>query len=95
MPGVHRDRDSRSCGAASIASNPNLFVNNRLASVDGNPNSHGGGSLNASNPNVFVGNILVVIQGNSAAPDGLCPLPGGPHCNPGATGASGNVFIGG
>ena len=58
MPGVHRDRDQRACGAATIASNPNVFVNNKLAAVDGNPNSHGGGALKASNPNVFVGNIL-------------------------------------
>ena len=95
MPGVHRDGDSRACGAATIASNPNVFVNNKLAAVDGNPNSHGGGALSASNPNVYIGNILVVIQGNGAAPDALCPIPGGPHCAPSATSASGNVFIGG
>lgn len=95
MPGVHRDGDSRACGASTNASNPNVFANNRLCAVDGNPNSHGGGSLNAANPNVYIGNILVVINGNGAAPDALCPIPGGPHCAPSATSASGNVFIGG
>lgn len=95
MAGVHRNGDSRACGASTIASNPNVFVNNKLAAVDGNPNSHGGGNLNAANPNVFIGNKLVVINGNSASPDALCPLPGGAHCAPSATSASGNVFIGG
>ncbi len=95
MAGVHRNGDSRACGASTIASNPNVFVNNKLAAVDGNPNSHGGGSLNAANPNVFIGNKLVVINGNSAAPDALCPLPGGAHCAPSATSASGDVYIGG
>jgi uncharacterized Zn-binding protein involved in type VI secretion len=95
MAGVHRNGDSRACGASTIASNPNVFVNNKLAAVDGNPNSHGGGNLNAANPNVFIGNKLVVINGNSASPDALCPLPGGAHCAPSATSASGDVFIGG
>ena len=79
MPGVHRDRDQRACGAATIASNPNVFVNNKLAAVDGNPNSHGGGSLNASNPNVFVGNISFSIKKipqirNSPVPCVLCQI---------------------
>lgn len=96
MPGVHRNSDQRSCGAANrVSGQSNVYVNNKLASVDNDPNSHGGGSLNAANPNVYVNNKLVVIQGNSASPDGLCPLPGGSHCNPHAVGASGDVFIGG
>lgn len=94
MPGVHRDGDSRACGASTLASNPNVYVNNKLAAVDGNPNSHGGGALSAACNNVYIGNILVVIQTNSAAPDSLCPIPGGAHCNPHAAGASGDVFIG-
>ena len=61
MPEVHRDGDSRKCGAVTKAACANVFTNNRITSVDGNPNSHGGGSLNAANPNVFIGNILVVI----------------------------------
>lgn len=93
MPGVHRDSDSRGCGASTIAANPNVYTNNLLTAVDGNPNSHGGGELKAANPNVYIGNILVVILGNSASADTYCPLPG--HCDPHATSASGNVFIGG
>ena len=93
MPAVHRDSDGRSCGASTNAANPNVFTNNLLTAVDGNPNSHGGGGLAAANPNVYVGNKLVVLDGNGADADGLCPLPG--HCSPNATGGSGNVYIGG
>ena len=96
MPGVHRNGDQRGCGAANkVAGQSTVFVNGKLVSVDGDPNSHGGGNLKASNPNVYINGKLVVIQSNSASPDGLCPIPGGKHCNPHAVGASGNVFIGG
>lgn len=95
MPEVHRHGDSRACGASTIAACANVYTNNRLTSVDGNSNSHGGGSLNASNPNVYIGNILVVVNGNGASPDSLCPLPGGAHCGPSATSGSPNVNIGG
>ncbi len=95
MAGVHRDSDSRSCGASTNASCNNVYTNGRITAVDGNPNSHGGGNLNASNPNVYIGGILVVINGNGASPDSLCPLPGGAHCSPSASSASGDTFIGG
>ena len=85
MPEVHRNGDSRACGASTIAQCNNVFTNNKLTSIDGNPNSHGGGSLNAANPNVYIGGTLVVIKGNGASPDSLCPIPGGPHCGPSAT----------
>tara|TARA_B100000927_G_C16466546_1_gene469942 strand:- start:146 stop:433 length:288 start_codon:yes stop_codon:yes gene_type:complete len=95
MPEVHRDGDSRKCGAVTKAACANVFTNNRITSVDGNPNSHGAGSLNAANPNVFIGNILVVVNGNDAGPDKKCPIPGGSHCSPNATSGSPNVYIGG
>lgn len=95
MPASHRDTDSRTCGASTIAANPNVYANNLLHAVDGNPNSHGGGELTAANPNVFIGNKLAVIVGNSASPDALCPIPGGPHCAPASSSGSPNVFIGG
>ncbi len=96
MAAVHRNTDGRACGASTnVAGQGNVYVNNKLCSVDGDPNSHGGGNLNAANPNVYVNNKLVVVKGNSASPDSLCPLHGGSHCNPKATGASSNVFVGG
>jgi hypothetical protein len=96
MPGVHRNGDSRACGAGTIVSGQgSVYVNNKLASVNKDQNSHGGGGLKANNPGVYINGELVVIQSNSADPDALCPLPGGAHCAPSATGASGDVFIGG
>ena len=50
MPEVHRDGDSRACGASTNAACANVFTNNKITSVDGNPNSSGGGSLNANHP---------------------------------------------
>lgn len=96
MPGVHRNGDQRACGAATIvAGQSSVYINNKLVSVDNDPNSHGGGNLKANNPKVYVNGKLVVIQSNSAAKDRLCPIPGGPHCNPSAVGASGDTYIGG
>jgi uncharacterized Zn-binding protein involved in type VI secretion len=92
---VHRNTDSRSCGAATTVSGQgNVYVNNLLASVQGDPNTHGGGSLSASNNDgtVYVNGIKVVLQGSSASPDALCPPIGGAHCAPSASSASGNVF---
>jgi len=95
MPQVHRNGDSRKCGASTNAvAHKNVYVNDQPISVDGDPNSHGGGSLNAQCKNVFVGNKLVVLNGNSASPDALCPIPGGPHCGPDATSGSPDVYIG-
>ena len=51
---VHRQSDSRSCGATTIARVSNVRVNNRNISVDGDPNTHGGGNLKAS---VTVGKV--------------------------------------
>jgi len=95
VPQVHRNGDSRSCGAGTTASNNSrVFVNNRPISVDNDPNTHGGGELNAACNKVFVDEVLVVLNGNSAASDSLCPLPGGPHCSPSATSGSPDVHIG-
>lgn len=94
MPQVHRDTDSRSCGASTNAANPNVWTNDLLTAIDGNLNSHGGGALQAANPNVYIGGKLVVINApNNASPDAFCPIP--PHCNPKTAGGSPNVFIGG
>jgi len=95
MAAVHRNTDSRACGATTVVSGQgNVYANNLLVSVDGDPNSHGGGSLSASCNEVYVNNIMVVDLGDSAAPDALCPPLGGAHCAPNASSASGDVFVG-
>lgn len=96
MPEIHRNTDSRSCGATTIVSGQsNVYANNLLVSVDGDQNSHGGGSLNAANNNVYVNNKLVVNNTpESADPDSLCVPLGGAHCSPVTSGGSSNVFVG-
>lgn len=95
MSGAHRDTDLRACGATTVsAQSKNVYVNGKLWSINGDPNTDGGGSLIAAVKNVYIGGTMVVNQGDSASPDALCPIPGGPHCAPSATGASGNVFVG-
>ena len=40
---VHRERDSRICGAGTVTRINNVRVNNRFISVEGDTNTHGGG----------------------------------------------------
>lgn len=80
MPGAHRVTDSRVCGAVTSGSSQStVFVNNRLWAVNGDPNSHGGGSLIAvyGAKNVFIENKLVIVApGDRAGPDAaLHPVP--------------------
>lgn len=92
----HRDTDARVCGASTIVvGNYNVFCNSLLVSVDGDPNSHGGGNLKARNNEVYVHSKLVVNHTpESAAPDNLCFSIGGNHCNPMTAEGSPNVFVG-
>jgi len=92
---VHRDRDSRSCGAQTIATGVNVRVNGKTVAVDGDKNTHGGGALITSNPKIRIGGKPIIVLNDNASPDRLCPIVGPPHCNPKATGASGNVRAGG
>jgi uncharacterized Zn-binding protein involved in type VI secretion len=95
MPGAHRTTDPRACGAktASVQSR-NVYVNGLLWSINGDPNTHGGGALKAGTNNVFIGGIAVCNLNDAAAPDSLCAPLGGAHCAPKAVGGSGNVFVG-
>ena len=95
MTAIHRDTDSRACGASTVvAGNSTVFANGLLVSVNGDPNSHGGGALSASTNQVFVEGKMVVEVGDSASPDALCPPLGGAHCGPNSTSGSPNVFVG-
>lgn len=92
---VHRDKDSRSCGAQTIATGINVRVNGRTVAVDGDKNTHGGGGLITSNPKIRIGGKPIIVLNDGASPDRLCPPLGGSHCNPKASTASGNVRAGG
>ena len=96
MPPVHRDTDVRSCGALTISSqSKNVYVNGLLWAIEGDTETHGDGQLIASVKNIFIGGKRIIIKGDSAAPDDVCPVAGGAHCDPIAVGASPNVFVGG
>jgi hypothetical protein len=94
MPVAHRNSDIRTCGATTIVSNQStVYVNGELWAVAGDPNSHGGGNLVNSGSTVFVEGANVIVNApDSASPDGLCPIPGGNHCNPATSGGSPDVY---
>jgi hypothetical protein len=95
MPAVHRDTDARVCGATTVSGQgKSVYVNNLLWSINGDPNTDGGGSLIAATNSVFIGGIPVCNNNDAANPDALCPVPGGPHCAPNAVGGSSDVFVG-
>ncbi len=90
----HRHGDSRACGATTIVVGQDFVtIEGQLWSVNGDPNTDGGGALSASKTYVTIGGIAIIVQGDSAAPDSLCPIPGGPHCAPSATGFSSLVDV--
>lgn len=95
MPQVHRDRDSRACGAVTtVTGQGDVYINNKLVSVYNDPNTHGSGALNASiNPGtIYINRKEMVVRGSTARPDALCPPVGGAHCAPSATGGSPDVW---
>lgn len=92
MPGVHRNGDNRACGATTVVTGQStVFVEGKLFSVQGDPNTHGSGGLIASGSTVRINNLPIIVLGDSANPDNLCIPLGGAHCAPSATSASGTV----
>jgi hypothetical protein len=92
---VHRNTDSRACGATTIVSGQaNVYVNTLLASVQGDRASHGAGELGATinDGTVWINNKKLVLKGSNASPDLACAPVGPPHCNPFSVGASPNVY---
>lgn len=94
---IHRNGDSRTCGATTVAQQTNVRANSRPISIQGDPNTHGGGALRATETvgKVRIGGIPVILQQDPASPDALCPPLGGNHCSPNASSASPNVRAGG
>lgn len=91
---VHRDTDLRVCGHTTVVEGQNnVYANNLLISVDGDPNTGSGGNLDASGTkNVYINNKLVVNNTQDpASPDGSCPVS--PHCNPKTDQGSPDVFV--
>ena len=63
---VHRQGDSRSCGASTVTKIANVRVNNLAISTDGDTNTHGGGGLIAGQTvgSVRAGGIPVILNGD-------------------------------
>lgn len=80
----HRNNDTRVCGASTIVSGQDFVkVDGQLWSVDGDPNSDGGGGLITSHSWLTINGKGIIVNGDDANPDSLCPIP--PHCNPAAS----------
>ena len=94
MADVHRNTDTRVCGATTtVVGNIDVFANNLLVSVNGDPNSHGAGELIAHSNEVYADNILTVNHTpDTANADNKCPVP--PHCAPETDKGSPNVCSG-
>jgi uncharacterized Zn-binding protein involved in type VI secretion len=91
---AHRDGDSRACGASNIVTGQNFVkIDGKLWSVDGDDNSDGGGAVHTSHSWLTIGGIGIIVVGDSADADSLCPIPGGAHCNPAATGSDNFVSV--
>lgn len=88
MPAVHRDTDKRSCKSVTeVKGNASVYINNLLASVKNDPNSHKRGELKASNnTSVYVENKLLVLVYSDAYPDNAG------HINPYAYTGSPDVY---
>lgn len=93
MTQVHRNGDSRACGASTIVSGQGfVFVDGQLWSVEGDPDSHGGGNLSPGQiAAIYIDGKRVIGVGDAAAPDALCIPLGGAHCAPSASGGDANV----
>ena len=89
MAAIHRNGDSRACGATTVVSGQsNVYANGKLVSVDKDLSSHGGGALTARSRNVYINGKLVVNVGDAGAVDEQ------DHTNTAASSGSPNVFVG-
>ena len=95
MQPIHRNKDSRACGAVTVATQDTVKAGGEFVAVDGDPNSHGSGGLVAGSNHVFINSIAVVNNtADGAAADNLCPSAGGTHCAPATAAGSPDVFVG-
>jgi hypothetical protein len=90
----HRENDDRSCGAITeVIGQDFVTIEGELWAVLGDPNSHGDGGLTATKTYVKISGKSIIVAGDSANPDSLCPIVGGSHCEPTATGFSSLVDV--
>lgn len=92
---LHRNDDARTCGALTVVTNQTtFFAANELVAVVGDNNSHGGGAFTNNSRTFYIGGKKVIGVTDPAAPDNLCPDPGGQHCTPNAATGLSTFHIG-
>jgi hypothetical protein len=95
MPAVHRDQDSRSCGAkTNVTNQSSVYVNNILAAVVGDQDTHDGNKgtfIGGLSNNVYVENKLIIVVGDDAQTDRVGSTT---HNNTNAADGSSDVFCG-
>jgi uncharacterized Zn-binding protein involved in type VI secretion len=95
MPAIHRNGDSRACGATtSVTGQDFVVVDGQLWAVEGDGDTHGAGALIASQDFFTIAGKLVILVGDSASPDSLCAIIGGAHCNPYASSGDSAISVG-
>jgi uncharacterized Zn-binding protein involved in type VI secretion len=95
MAAIHRQDDSRSCGATTIVSGQSTVkAGGKLISVDGDENTDGGGALITSHGSIRINGKGIIVVGDNAVEDSLCPIAGGNHCAPNASSGLGTVTAG-
>lgn len=90
---AHLHGDARMCGATTVVvGQSSVYVNGKLWSVDGDPNTHGDGALITASNVKIEGKGVIVHRPDNASADALCPVEGGDHCAPKTAQGSGSVF---
>lgn len=72
MPGIHRDGDKRYCGGTTIVSGQStVFVEGKLAAVEGDLSSHGGAKLKPvyGAKNIYINGKRVICAAGDEAED--------------------------
>lgn len=90
----HRHGDGRVCGATTTVTGQDFVkIDGQLWSVNGDPNTDINGALVTSNSWLRIAGKGIIVVGDLAAPDNLCPIPGGPHCAPNSSTGSDLVKV--
>ncbi len=92
MSAVHRDTDARNCGAhTTVIGQTNVYVNGKLASVEGDPETHGRGNLRSiSAGTVFINGKKAIVISDTATSDNADHSP--PETDPTVGSPNTNIY---
>jgi uncharacterized Zn-binding protein involved in type VI secretion len=90
---AHLHGDLRTCGATTVVvGQSSVYVDGKLWSVNGDPNTHGSGALISASNVKIEGKGVIVHRPDDASADDLCPVEDGEHCTPKTAQGSGSTF---